>query len=256
MVWLGKLLGGGLGLIYGGPIGAVLGAVVGHQAIDRRVASVRRKKQQSSSSEEKQSVYFVATFSMLAKLVKVDGHVTRTEVDAIEQLMCDRFRLSPDARRVAIRVFDEAKASSANFEDFALQFYRHFYDSRQVLYSQLEILLEVALSDGPLRQEEEQLLRRAAAVFLLDDEFSLLLQRTLSVQPEKLDRFYSILGCKPGDSMQEVKKKYRRLAMEHHPDRVKAKGMQEEFASVAEERFKEIQQAYDKVTADIESRGA
>ena len=82
MSWMGKILGGSLGFMVGGPIGAVLGAVAGHHAFDAGdgVGTF-------SVLENKQSIYFVATFSMLGKLAKADGAVTQQEIDVIDRVM-------------------------------------------------------------------------------------------------------------------------------------------------------------------------
>ena len=119
--------------------------------------------------------------------------------------------------------------------------------------------MTVALADGGLHREEKRLLRFAASTYLLDEEFAELLRRVEAVLPARssdISNAYRILGCVKGDSLLKVKKSYRRLAMEHHPDRVLAKGMPEELVAVAEDRFKEIQEAYEVVVADIKGAGA
>ena len=56
---------------------------------------------------------------------------------------------------------------------------------------------------------------------------------------------YTILGIGRDASPDEIKKAYRRLAKQYHPDRVLHLG--EEFRVLAENRFKEIQWAYQKI---------
>lgn len=53
---------------------------------------------------------------------------------------------------------------------------------------------------------------------------------------------YDILGVPPHASQEEVKKAYRKLANQYHPDKLSHLG--EEFKELAEARFKEIQGAY------------
>ncbi|MDP8217032.1 MAG: molecular chaperone DnaJ [Candidatus Kaelpia imicola] len=57
--------------------------------------------------------------------------------------------------------------------------------------------------------------------------------------------YYEILGLTKGASKDEIKKTYRKLAMEHHPDRVSADKKGE-----AERRFKEISEAYAVLSDD------
>ncbi len=107
MSWRGKILGGGIGFILGGPLGAIIGAVLGHHAIDEGSGSTF----DLSTLEAKQSIYFLATFSMLGKLAKSDGAVTEAEIRVIEAVMRNNLRLSGEARQLAIRIFNEAKDS-------------------------------------------------------------------------------------------------------------------------------------------------
>lgn len=249
MSWMGKILGGGIGFMFGGPIGAILGAVVGHHALDRDGGSLF----DLSAVEARQSIYFVATFSMLAKLAKADGVVTQHEIDVIEQVMRNNLRLTPPARQFAIDVFNEAKDSDTTFEDFARQFYDEFRDSPEILESLIELLLFVANADNQLHGAEEQLIQSAVRMFGLEDRYSQLKSRFYG-SPDDIGKYYAILGCSPGDDPATVKGKYRKLAMEHHPDRMEAKGMSPELRAAAEEKFKEIQHAWDVVEKDLQGR--
>lgn len=236
MSWLGKILGGGIGLVVGGPIGAVFGAVLGHHAVDAR----------SSTIENRQGVYFVGTFSMLGKLAKADGVVTAQEVDAIERVMRDNLKLSESAREFAIGIFNAARDSDDPFEDYARQFAEVFDDSPEILTSIIELLLHVAYADGELHDTEEQMIRSAARIFGVDERY-VEMRSLFSGSVADISQCYEILGASDSESLPAIKKKYRKLAMEHHPDRLQSRGLPPEFIAESEEKFKEIQQAYDAI---------
>ncbi len=242
MTWLGKLLGGGIGALVGGPLGALIGATLGHQLYDAR------RESGLSALEQKQTVYFVATFSMLAKLAKADGIVTQREIDIIDRVMRENMRLAPEARDFAIRIFNEAKNASQTFEDYARQMASEFGGRPEILLSMMERLFVVAHVDGRIDPPEEALLREAAAIFGLAARYEEILGRVTGVRVrDDVEASYTILGASRNESLREIKKRYRRLAMEHHPDRVQAQGLSPELAAIAEDRFKEIQHAWDVV---------
>ncbi len=56
-----------------------------------------------------------------------------------------------------------------------------------------------------------------------------------------------VLGLMPGASKDEVRRVYRRLVAEHHPDRLIAKGVPEELLAVATARMAAINHAYAQI---------
>ena len=237
MSWMGKVLGGGIGFVVGGPIGAVLGAVLGHHTMD--------SDKSLDHDEERHGIYFVTTFSMLGKLSKADGQVSPEEIEVVERVMTDSLRLPLQARQFAIKIFNTAKDSRETFEDYAQQFYGAFHDHPEVLVSLVDLLLRISHADGVLHPAEDRLIEQAVDIFGIGPEYQQIKARYSNTND--LDKCYATLGANHGESLKDIKKKYRRLAMEFHPDRVKAKGVTPELALLAEERFKEIQQAFDVV---------
>jgi len=250
MGWLGKILGGSLGYLVGGPIGAVAGAALGHgfdAAADLQRSGTGSAAEPLTAHESQQAAFFVSTFSMLGKLAKADGVVSREEVAAVEAFMRNNLGLPPQARRLAIRIFDEAKSSPVEFEDYARQFYGLFHGRPEMLYSMVELLTTVALADGVFHPEEQRLIAAAAEIFGVEYE------QVRRARTDDADRYYAVLGASREDSMTEIKKKYRALAQEYHPDRIISKGLPEEFVKFANQKFQEIQEAYEKIKAE---RGA
>ncbi len=244
---MGKLLGGGLGFVIGGPIGAVLGAVFGHHVFDGGGSVL-------SLQEKRQSVFFVAVFSMLGKLSKADGKVTQAEIDAIEQVMRDNLRLDAQTRQLAIQVFNRAKDAGDSFDDYARQFYQEFRGQPEILSFLIDLLLLVANADGVSNPEEQSMLQRAVRIFHLEHAYEQI--RARHSPTDSLDKSYEILGASTDESLAEIKQKYRRLVMEYHPDRVKARGVSPEFAAAAEARFKSIQHAFDLVEQQHKQRAS
>lgn len=237
MSWMGKILGGGLGFMIGGPIGAVLGAVIGHHTLDKGAVL--------SFEEQRHTVFFLGTFSMLGKLSKADGVVSSEEIEVVEQVMQDNLRLTPEARKFAIDIFTNAKDSGDAFEDYARQFFEEFQDYPEVLSSLIDLLLRLAHSDGVVHPQEQHMIEQAVEIFKLGSTYEQLKARYSD--SNDLNRCYEILGATHEEDLGTIKKKYRKLAMEYHPDRVHSRGVSPEFGALSEDRFKDIQHAYDVV---------
>ncbi|VEN73135.1 Molecular chaperone DjlA [Candidatus Desulfarcum epimagneticum] len=247
MSWLGKIVGGTIGFMMGGPIGAVAGAVFGHKFVDQDKKKSRigaRFTGRLSAGEEDQLTFFVATFSMLAKLAAADGNVSAQEASSINDFMDRDLNLDMASRRAAARIFNEALHSRDGFEDFANQFYSRFHSHPPLLDMMIDILLRVAAADGDIASSEESLIRLAARVFRMEDSHYLGLR---SKHAGHADRHFAVLGCDPGDSMEKIKSSYRRLVREYHPDAIASKGLPEEFTKFSQEKFQEIQAAYEVI---------
>lgn len=241
---VGKIVGGTIGFALGGPLGAITGAVFGHAFDSSPGESKPSQRADLSNIEETQLAFFVSTFSMLAKLATADGKVKPEEVDTINVFARHDLGLPAESREVAFRIFQTAIDSPARFEDFARQFHERFYNQPQLMEMMIDILLRVGVADGALDVAEEAMILRAAQIFNMDStRFSQLRARYGAVQ----DTAYEVLGCNKEDPDAIIKKRYRALVQEYHPDKIASKGLPEEFNQLAHDRFREIQKAYDTI---------
>jgi DnaJ like chaperone protein len=245
MGWIGKIIGGTLGFAIGGPLGAIAGAAFGH-AFDRstELPYPEEAPRRPLPSEQAQLTFFVAVFSMLAKLAKADGDITQSEIEAVNRFMVENLNLDPRSRMVAMSIFNTALNSASSFEDFAGQFAGQFHAQPQILEMMVDILLRVAVADGRMSPNEERLILAAVRMFNFGDAAYATL-KSRYVQTSEKD--YAILGARPDDPDDEIKRRYRKLVMEYHPDRILSKGLPEEFTKFAQDKFREIQEAYDSI---------
>lgn len=241
---LGKIVGGAIGFAIGGPLGAVVGATFGHAFDAGGGTYIEHQTAGVSPGEQAQATFFIAAFSMLAKLVRADGQVTREELESVEKFMVYDLNLDPQSRQAAMNIFNTAAASPQRFEDFASQFYHSFRNQPQLLDMMIDIMLRVALADGRISPPEEQLIQTAASLFQMGDER----YRAIKSRYQKeTDRYYAVLGISSSASDEEIKKQYRQQVREYHPDTIASKGLPEEFTKFAEDKFREIQEAYEAI---------
>lgn len=247
MGWMGKVVGGTIGFALGGPLGAILGATFGHAFDTSSQLDIASSRQRLSTVEQHQLTFFVAAFSMLAKLVQVDGRATQAEINSIMEFMEKDLRLDPENRHAAVNIFQTALNAPGTFYDFADQFYSRFSNQPQMLELMMDILLRVAVADGRLEPAEERLILAAASTF----KFSTARYEQMKSQyTPAANKAYAVLGCSPDDSNDQIKRCYRQRVQEYHPDKIAAKGLPDGFNQFAQDKFREIQAAWDQVKTE------
>ncbi len=247
MGWLGKVVGGTIGFAIGGPIGAIAGAAFGHtldKKEERYLTGGATTRAQLSNNEEAQLTFFIAAFSMLAKIAKADGQVSENEINSVEGFMENDLNLDQESKITARNIFREAVNSNEQFDAFAQQFYNVFRNQPRLIELMMDVLLRVSAADGTISSNEEILLLKAVKIFNISNSaYTNYKKRYVKVT----NKYYALLNCDENASNEEIKKQYRKLVTEYHPDKIESKGLPEEFTKFANDKFIQIQEAYDYV---------
>ncbi len=233
-VW-GKVIGGAAGFALGGPLGALVGAAAGH-AVDRLGAG-----KALSVEERRQAAFSIAVIVLASKMAKADGVVSRAEIDTFKRI----FHVPPRELGQVGRLFDQAKRDAAGFEPYARQVARLFADSPWVLEGLLDGLFLIAKSDQTVHPAELELLGRIGAIFGFDQ--AAFERITAGHLPPREADPYQVLGLGPEASDAELRTTYLRLVREHHPDKLIAQGMPQEFIDVANDKLAGINDAFDRI---------
>jgi len=254
MGWIGKLIGGAIGWVIGGPLGLIAGIAfgnlfdrAGHISMDQGQAGPGGAFQSQSYSREQQSqmVFFVGAFSMLARLATVDGRLLPEEQKKVEEFIDQDLKLDAQSRNAAMRVFSAALSGGGTFTQFATQFYQNFSHEPALLELMIDIFYRVAIADGEINAAEEQLISQAARLFNISSALLDSIRHRYTGGAGSPNRAYAVLGLDKEASNEDIKKAYRKLSIEFHPDTVASKGLPEEFTKFATDKFRAIQEAYD-----------
>lgn len=186
--------------------------------------------------------FSVAMIALSAKMAKADGIVTQDEVRAFREI----FEVPPKETRNVARLYDFAKRDIAGFEAYAermAQLCGYGGPNCAMLEDVLDGLFHIATADGLLHEREGRFLHRIAEIFQIEEaHYQSILARHADLGAADP---YVVLGIERGKSFDEVRKRYRKLVQDNHPDKVIARGLPQEFIKIATTRIVAINAAYE-----------
>ena len=269
MSWWGKLIGGAFGYMAGGPIGLVIGAAIGHN-FDRGLVDVLHRQNygenansQSFEKEKTQTAFFAATFAVMGHIAKSDGRVSEIEIRMADNVM-SQMNLSEQQKQYARSLFNEGKKENFDLIGVLAQLKNECRFKAHLIQVFIEIQIALLLADGVVHSKERKLIHDIGEQLgfnpgLIDQLIKMHqayqrftergsdYRKTETSPDGPLEDAYAVLGVKATDSDEKIKKAYRRLMNQHHPDKLVAKGLPEEMLKIATEKTQEIKLAYEKI---------
>ncbi|CAG7856779.1 Co-chaperone protein DjlA [biofilm metagenome] len=277
MSWFGKFVGDAFGFMLGGPLGAILGASLGHQFDIGMISLGSPDPLRPGDQHRVQMAFFTATFSVMGHIAKSDGRVSPEEISLANRVM-DQMFITGEMRTTAINLFQQGKSADFPLDEVLAQFYKECHRRTDLIRMFLEIQIQEALADGSFDSKEEQLLLHICSQLRVSHfEYERLKIRVMAQQrfsrhyqqyqqrtdsryqyqrqgqhkqrPSRsnLQDAYAVLGLPPSASDEAIKKAYRRLMSQNHPDKLVAKGLPEEMMKLAKEKTQKITKAYETI---------
>ena len=232
-IW-GKVIGGAAGFAIGGPIGALLGAVAGH-AIDTKILPLY-----ISNDENYKSIVFTAgVIALSAKMAKADGKVTKEEILTFRKLV----QIPKDDINQVSKLWELAKETTDGYELYAKQIYSLFRNQPEILERILDILFEIAKSDGNIDSTELNYLKNVSNIFNFDE---IIFEKLLALHNPENNSF-EILGVQISDTFEDIQKKWKEMVKNNHPDKLVGQGMPIEFIESANQKLAIINSAFEEI---------
>lgn len=244
-----KWLGGILGWSTYGPMGALIGFLIG-SAIDLATGSeddaAFRLTDEPSQQGDRNS-FFLSMLVLAAYIVKADGKVMHSEMELVRGMLRQNFGedAAQQGDQILRQLFAEQDrvgkgAYRQNIQQACEQIAYHMdYSGRLQL---LNFLVMIAQADGRVDQVEVEALKEVAQWMQMSPQE---VDAMLHLEGDSLEDAYKVLGVSPDASDDELRKAYRKLALEHHPDRVAKLG--DDVRRAAEKKFQEINAAKDRI---------
>ena len=245
-----------MGWITGGPLGALAGVAIG-ALFDYGLQSVNTEENAGTfgtGSDRGQQGYegqrngFLFSLLVLSSyIIKADGRVMHSEMEVVRRFLRQNFgeQAVQQGESILLRLFDEQKrqgqyAFRSTVTECCLQMAANMdYSQRLQL---LNFLVIISQADGYVSPEEIQALKDCARWLQMSESD---IDSMLNLKSDSLEDAYKVLGVSPNATDDEVRRAYRKLALEHHPDRVATLG--EDIRKAAEKKFQEINDAKERV---------
>lgn len=277
----GKLAGALFGSLLGGYFGLVLGLIIGHFFDKGLRENVNQQNlfgvifPKSSNISAIQTAFFQNTFLVMGYVAKSDGQVTQAEIRYARAIM-HQLNLSSGQIQQAIDLFNEGKAGQFPMKQNLEQLYQLCRGNSMLLQLFMELQIKAACADGVMNTESLTILKNVAQCLSMPVHFVEMLVRQVyatnnnpyqSQQQSRarshsysysysypktesktaLKDAYAVLGVEESMPTQEIKKAYRKLISQHHPDKIIAKGLPENMIKLATEKTQKIQKAYEYI---------
>ena len=233
-IW-GKIIGSATGFALGGPIGALLGGAAGHD-LDK----FKTKEKLPEKLALKQIGFTIGVIVLSAKMAKADGKVTKSEIKAFKE----KINVPDNEIKNVARLWDQAKKTTDGFEVYAKQISNLLEKNSSVLEELLNLLVIIAEADGKITNLEKIYLKEVSNIFGFSKQD---FERICSSKLDKHIDPYQTLGVLKDAPLEEIKNKWKTLAMKHHPDRLIAQGIPQDIIETNTYRLKEINNAWDLI---------
>lgn len=259
--------------MLGNIFGLIVGVIIGHWFDKGLTARLLDDYATFSNQGEVQDIFFKSLFSTLGHIAKADGRVSEDEIELARAIMRD-MSLDENKKQEAIRLFNEGKQTEFDL-DKTLVTLRHACTLRKNLLRMfVELLVHAAFADGVMHPNERKTLEHISIRLGFSIQQYEMMEAMVQAQrtfhsggsqggfhgsaghqqahagPSHIDRLkqaYIVLGITESATDAEVKKAYRRLINQHHPDKLVAKGLPEEMIKLANEKTHEITNAYETI---------
>jgi len=235
MAKFGKWIAGGLGWAFLGPIGGILGFTLG-ALFDG--GSSGMQQQLHGGNKTTTGAFAMSLLVLVAAVMKADGKVVKSELDFVKQYLIQAF--GQESAKEALGMLRDILKQEIPVNDVCNQIRTNLdYSSRLQL---LHLLYGVSNADKAISSDEIRVIENIASMLGISTQDK---DSVKYMFVPKTDGAYKILEVRASATNEEVKKAYHKMALKYHPDKVSHLG--EDFQKFANEKFKKVNEAYEKI---------
>lgn len=214
----------------------------------------RRKLNKLSASKELFRESELGLFiALVAKVAKADGRVDELEAQLISHMFDDISKVFDEkekTRAIMKEIFNEEKERDDDTKEIAQALNKLIGRSILKRKQFIGFLIQLAFVDNGISEDEDKVLREIVQELnVTASEYEAIVNKFENMMKNKQDtmsptKAYEILGVKESDDMSTIKKAYRKLVREYHPDIISSQDKDESYMEEATAKTQEINQAY------------
>ena len=235
--WKGKAIGAGLGFLFGGPFGAILGTMTGDFFDKTTLKQIPTGR--PTGNQERSLNFITHLVGILVSIAKADGRVSTQEINVIERAFVS-FGFKGEDLSFIRSLINQTSRIDLDLRAVCYEFKQ--YSSYEERLSLLRIVYLVAFADKELHPNEERMINDIIGLVEIDVDDAFEIRAEFCSDN---DKNYQILNITRSSSIEDIKKSYRHLSKQYHPDRVSHLG--DEFARLATDKFQIINKAYEEI---------
>ncbi len=231
---MGWLLGAGFGFMLGGPLGAVVGGALQH-VLSRRT---QRSSTGHVTAPEQEQVFITYLVAILTKISMADGSISEAERKTMHNFFSRGLHYKGMELRFIDAIIGETQRTDPDLYQICKAFDQLANKQQRLLL--LDLIYQVVMTDHVVTKSEGEAIQQVvSALGIGKDEHEHI---KLRYAPAKKSDHYHTLGLKPTVDNSEIKRAYRQLASQYHPDKVSHLGP--ELIAFSEKKFKSLNHAY------------
>lgn len=214
----------------------------------------------------------IASIMALSAIVaKADGNITKEEIATVKEFVTRYFGIGREELNQYGDAFDYGKNHPEEYAEFT-RVIINFYAGRDMRIAISYLLISIAMQNGTIPTTQDTLIRnilrelgiseyeyasiknsfnRQSGYYSYDDYNSYGNQGGYNSQgfgdnKAALTKKYSeVLGVSEDATLAEIKKAYRKLVKEYHPDKLASESMPQDYVEFANQKIREINEAYE-----------
>lgn len=199
------------------------------------------------SQASARQLFLDALLELSAQVIQADGRIMHSEMEVMRQFFRQNFgeQVMKACNERLLTIFEERKyLTNSQCWQRVQQSCRNLSMSmnQESCLQLMAYLAEIAKADGSVGQQEISALKMISVALGLSEQ---VVDQMLSLGGKTLDDAYKVLGISPGATDDEVRRAYRKLALQYHPDRVATLG--DDIKASATKKFQEINDAKDRI---------